>query len=305
MDVADIIANRPQARDGENRNPAGTGPAIVRRLLDAYGECHPNLIRHDPRYPTRDQLAAVTVAGTNDTDDAVNLILAAVDSPDPRPLWYLDWGSDRGAATNNLHRALDRVLRERGAGGYARFKARLRLSSYDNFGEHTTRVAPPFPIWVDTFQPEVDRRRWYHRFSALTSTAGGFLRRRARRADGPRPAGALYPTNTTHWCKEGDSMAFIYLLPTGLNDPMQPTWGSWAGRYGPNPNYPNMPYFWASQVDGWQATTNRDNTLARWPLPSRTTSAPGSTGAWRRTSAPPTIHRERCSTVTRPVTSST
>lgn len=264
-DVAGIIANRPQARDGENRNPARTGPAIVRRLLDAYGECHPNLVRHDPRYPTRDQLAAVTVAGTNDTDDAVNLILAAVDSPDPRPLWYSDWGSDRGAATNNLHRALDRVLRERGTAGYTRFKERLRLSSYDNFGDHTTRVAPPFPLWVDTFRPEMDRQRWYHRFSALTSTAGGFdVERDVRTGHGP--LGALYPTNTTHWCKEGDSMSFIYLLPTGMNDPQQPTWGSWAGRYGPNPNHPGMPYFWASQVDGWQGTTNRDNTLARWAV---------------------------------------
>lgn len=264
-DVAGVIANRPQARDGENRNSARTGLAIVRRLVAAYGECHPNLVRHDARYPTRERLAAVTVAGTNATDDAVNLILAAVDSSDPRPLWYGDWGSDRGAATNNLHRALDRVLRERGPDGYARFKARLRLSSYDNFGDHTTRIAPPFPFWVDTFRPELDRRRWYHRFSALTSTAGGFdVERDARTGHGP--LGALYPTNTTHWCKEGDSMAFIYLLPTGLNDPRQPTWGSWAGRYGPNPDHPGLPYFWANQRDAWHGTTNRDNTLARWAV---------------------------------------
>ena len=25
---------------------------------------------------------------------------------------------------------------------------------------------------------------------------------------------------------------FLYLVPTGMNDPLQPTWGSWAGRFG-------------------------------------------------------------------------
>jgi hypothetical protein len=74
----------------------------------------------------------------------------------------------------------------------------------------------------------------------------------------------LYPTNTTHWQKEGDSPTFLYLVPTGMNDPDQPGWGSWAGRYGLNTNYPGMPSYWANQLDTWRGTTNRDNTLARW-----------------------------------------
>src|SRR6185503_12655979 len=105
------------------------------------------------RFPTRDQLWRRAVAGYNDTDDAVKLIIAAVDRADPRPLWYSDWGTDSGGATNNLKRALDRVLRERGAEGYARFKSKLRLTSYDVFGAHTTNIAPAFPILVNTFQP--------------------------------------------------------------------------------------------------------------------------------------------------------
>ncbi|MHC1769274.1 MAG: nucleoside hydrolase-like domain-containing protein [Verrucomicrobiia bacterium] len=64
--------------------------------------------------------------------------------------------------------------------------------------------------------------------------------------------------------KEGDTMMFLYLIPTGMNDPNEPTWGSWAGRYGPNEECPGKPYFWANQTDAWHGTTNRDNTLARW-----------------------------------------
>jgi hypothetical protein len=163
-----------------------------------------------------------------------------------------------------LRRALDRVLRERDARGYAKFKDRLRIISYDQFAEHTTR-APDWRFWLNTFQPPLEGKRWYHRFSALTSHAGGFdLQRDVLTGHGS--LGALYPTNTTHWQKEGDTMTFLYLVPTGLNDPNQPAWGSWAGRYGPREDAAGKPYFWANQVDAWNGTTNRDNTLARWAV---------------------------------------
>ena len=262
-DVEGIIANRERTRDGENLNPERTGLGIVRRLIDAYGVCWTNLAQHDKRYPTREQLWQRTVAGYNDTDDAVKLIIAALDREDPRPLWYSDWGTDSGGATNNLKRALDRVLRERGAEGYARFKSKLRLTSYDMYGAHTTNIAPEFKLMVNTFQPPMDGKRWYHRFSGITAKAGGFdLARDVLTGHGP--LGAMYPTNTTHWQKEGDTPTFLYLVPTGMNDPEQPTWGSWAGRYGLNEKYPGKPYYWANQFDTWNGTTNRDNTLARW-----------------------------------------
>ncbi|MBI2827281.1 MAG: DUF1593 domain-containing protein [Planctomycetia bacterium] len=264
-DVEGIIANRPRAREGENRNPERTGLGVVRRLLTAYGQCQANLAKHDPRYPTLDQLWQRTVAGYDDTEAAVGFLIAAVDRDDPRPLWYSDWGTDSGAAKNNLRRALDRVLRERGPEGYAKFKRRVRLASFDAFGEHTSTVEPPFVLWVNTFRPDLDGKRWYHRFSALTATAGGFDIERDVRA-GHGPLGALYPLNTTHRQKEGDSMTFLYLVPTGMNDPQEPTWGSWAGRYGLNPQFPGRAFYWANQQDAWNGTTSRENTLARWAV---------------------------------------
>jgi CubicO group peptidase (beta-lactamase class C family) len=262
-DVAGIIANRPRARDGENRNFERTGLGITRRLLKAYDQCWTNLVQHDPRFPTREMLWNRAVAGYNDSEEAVNLIIREVEGDDPRPLWYSDWGTDHGAATNNLKRALDRVLREGGAERYARFKSRLRLASADKFSPHTAEVPPPFPILVNTFQPEIEGKRWYHRFSAITARAGGFDLG-ADVLTGHGPLGALYPTNTTQGQKEGDSMTFLYLVPTGMNEPEQPAWGSWAGRYGRNENHPGRNYFWANQADAWQGATNRDNTLSRW-----------------------------------------
>lgn len=264
-DVEGIIANRPQARDGENLNSVRTGLGIARRQVDAYAACLPRLVEHDPRYPTGEFLHARTVPGDNSVDDGVRLIIDAVDRDDPRPLWFCNWGTDEGAAISCLRRALDRVLAERGPDGYARFKSRLRLSSSNEFGRHTFEVAPAFPFWVDTFRPELERRRWYHRFSGITAAAGGFDIERDVRAN-HGPLGALYPTNTTHPQKEGDSMTFLYLVPTGMNDPEQPGWGSWAGRYGLQDDAAGRAYYWANQPDMWNGTTHRDNTLARWAM---------------------------------------
>src|SRR5205814_3713606 len=139
----------------------------------------------------------------------------------------------------------------------------LLLCSDDHFGDHTTRIEPPFALWIDTFRPPVDGRRWYHRFSALTATAGGFdVERDVRTGHGP--LGALYPTNTTHPQKEGDTMTFLYLVPTGMNDPQEPSWGSWAGRYGLQEGAKGRAYYWANLTDDWQGSRQRDNTLKRW-----------------------------------------
>ncbi len=59
-------------------------------------------------------------------------------------------------------------------------------------------------------------------------------------------------------------MTFLYLVPTGMNDPNEPLWGSWAGRYGRNDGFAGKRYYWANSADTWNGTTHRDNTLARW-----------------------------------------
>jgi hypothetical protein len=263
FDVEGIIVNRGAARDGENLNAERTGLGIVQRLARAYGACADRLRQHDSRYPAGDEMLGRVVSGTQDSEQGMRLIIAAVDGNDRRPIWYLNWGTIGGSDPSALVRALDRVHADRTTEEYARFKSRIYLSSDDQFGAHTYQIGPPFPLWIDTFRPELDRRRWYHRFSAITADAGGFdLERDVRSNHGP--LGELYPTNTTHRQKEGDTMTFLYLVPTGMNDPLQPTWGSWAGRYGKRPEAGDRPYYFANQVDTWRGTSHRENSLARW-----------------------------------------
>ena len=263
FDIDGIIANRRVARTGENKNPVRDGLGIVKAMVNAYGVCYPDLLIHDPGFPKPEYLVQRTVSGYDDTDDGVDLIIRSVDAPDPRPVWFSNWGTDQGSSESCMKRALDRILKERGPEGYAKFKSRIYLSSSDKFGDHTTTTNPPFPLWVDTWRPPVDGKRWYHRFSPLTATAGGFnIERDVRTGHGP--LGTLYPLNTNYPQKEGDTMSFLYLVPTGMNNPYEPGWGSWVGRYGLNEEHSGKNYFWANQADTWNGSTNRDNMLARW-----------------------------------------
>src|SRR5687768_1886410 len=97
-DVEGIIANRPRAREKENLNVERTGLGIARAFVAAYAEAWSNLVRHDARYPAPEQLRERTVAGYDDVEDGVDLVIAAVDRPDPRPVWFSNWGTDKGSA---------------------------------------------------------------------------------------------------------------------------------------------------------------------------------------------------------------
>jgi len=263
FDIEGIIANRREARTPENKNPIRDGLGIVKAIVYAYGECYPNLVKHDSGFPDPVYLLQHTVPGYDDTEEGMDLIIRAVDYPDPRPVWFSNWGTDRGSAESCLKRALDKILVERGPEGYTKFKSRINLSSADKFEKHTNTIAPPFPIWIDTWRPPVEGKRWYHRFSPLAATAGGFNIERDVRS-GHGPLGRLYPLNTNYPQKEGDTMSFLYLVPTGMNDPYEPGWGSWVGRYGLNEEHPVENYYWANQQDKWKGTISRDNMLERW-----------------------------------------
>ena len=263
-DVEGIIANRPVAIDGENRNAVRDGLGIVRRQLDAYGEVHPKLKLHDARYPTKEALWKVTAPGYDDVDDGVKLVLGAVDKDDPRPVWFMNWGTNKGSGESCLKRALDQVLKERGAETYGIFKRRIRLSSADKkFGDHTWDVGPPFEVFIHPFWPDMDGGRWYWRFSAVTRTAGGFDLKRDV-LEGHGPLGKLYPTNTHLVQKEGDSPTFMLLIPNGLNEPEHPEWGSWAGRFGLVEKAAGRRYYEPNVRDTIGGKAHRDNTLSRW-----------------------------------------
>jgi hypothetical protein len=272
-DVEGVIADRPAAtfdKDPVRDHlglPAKDGHELALAYLKAYGEVRPNLIRHSKGYPTLEHLRQRTAPGHNDTDAGVRLLTAAADRDDPRPIWYGNWGSNSGAKSN-LRRALDRAKAERTPAEFARFAGRFRIVTLDGPGPNTRQGHDEhIKLHVETGYPTLNGARWYHRFRPLTEKAGGLdVTRDVKKGGGA--LGALYTTP-----KEGDSWSFVYLIPTGLSDPTQPTWGGWAGRYGPRAGDPldkggprGKQFYWANQQDRWEGTTSRDNTAMRWAI---------------------------------------
>ena len=242
------------------KTPSRTGLGVVRQLAGAYGDCWPRLREHDSRFPSPETLLTRTVPGYDDTDEGVQLVMRAVDADDPRPVWFLNWGTIDGSAKSCLRRrwiAFCASVAKQAMPRLREYPPQLRRSIWRTHDAARSAV----PAVGRHLPSRAERKRWYHRFSGLTATAGGFDIE-ARRSIGPRPTGHFYPTNTTHPQKEGDTMTFLYLVPNGLGDPNEPTWGSWAGRYGNNPAFPGKPYFHANQQDTWNGTAHRENTLA-------------------------------------------
>jgi hypothetical protein len=258
-DVEGIIADRPAT----SNQGARTGLELCRKILRAYGDCLPNLRRHKPDYPSYEALYAVTVAGYDHVADGEELILKALLKKDSRPIWFANWGSDSGT-TSSMKRALDRLRRDVPADEYERIVSRIRVTrNAEKLGDHCYGVG----LFVDTRNPD----GWYRQWDRLTTSAINFDWRRHIAAVGP--LGACYPTS-----KEGDSLAFVYLIPTGLSDPNEPTWGGWAGRYSPltaavktsggkmGPK-PREGFYWADAKDtDSNGKATRDHTLLRWAV---------------------------------------
>jgi hypothetical protein len=76
--------------------------AMLDRIVDAYGEVISNLRVHAEGYPSYEHLRSVTVMGQrgygmSDVGEGKDspgseLIIAAVDKDDPRPVWVTCWG---------------------------------------------------------------------------------------------------------------------------------------------------------------------------------------------------------------------
>jgi hypothetical protein len=251
-DVEGLVGTR-----GPDQSRLGiSGKDRILQYIDDYEHVYANLRVHSPDYPEPDELRCITkqcYSGVEGRD----LVIAAIDRDDSRPIWYLNWGTnEEDDKPTALRDALDYVKQSRADAEYRRFVGRIHYVEVylSNFlGPHR----PALGLYMDTFYPTMDGGRWYHRWRPLTARAGGFdVDRDIKTGHGP-----LCAEYTIQ--KEGDTPTFMHLIPNGLNVPGRPAWGGWSGRYGLNQDL-NM--WWCDQRDVWQGITSRDNTLKRWAV---------------------------------------
>ena len=247
------------------RGGGETAVSIVRQILDAYASVKPYLDANGGNYPEPEKLRALVCSGIPAYGKApgkgfaeeryrqnpgVQQIIRAVDAPDPRPVWIGLWGG-----ANTLAQAIWQVDRSRSRAELDVFLGKLRIhaiSDQDNSGKWLREVYGSRLFYIVTPSEgtisgaaEYFRAVWpgisadQNRHGSPDGIHGGgfsgadhslvgdkWLREHIRSRG---PLGRLYPK--TIYIMEGDSPAFLGLIPNGLNVPEHPDWGGWAGRY--------------------------------------------------------------------------
>ena len=126
MDVEGLIATTSTWMKNKVR------PDVIETLLGAYEQVLPNLLRHQPGFPSASSLRAVVVSGQpgygmaavgpDKMSPGAELIVRAAENPDPRPVWYRD-----GVGRTRSRRRCCRRGRRRRSPNSARLSPASRL----------------------------------------------------------------------------------------------------------------------------------------------------------------------------------
>lgn len=225
-------------------------PELIREVVEAYGQVHGSLLRHDPRYPAAETLLEKIHAGFpnalpdlpveqsigpgKDTDASWAILRAAdaADQPDPRPLWLAVWGG-----TADLAQTLWRAREDRTEAEMQTLLSRLRI--------HAVGDQDSTGPWIKANFPSLTyiTRRWgirgMYRGGDRSMVSPEWVDANVRKSHGA--LGAVYPNydggdiwgrelGPVKGIKEGDTPSFLPFIQNGLNPDFVPEWGSWGGR---------------------------------------------------------------------------
>ena len=240
-DVAGLVATTSVHQ--HNR----VAPERIRQIVEAYGKVRGNLALHESGFPSAEHLRSVIRAGRADygmkavgegmDSPGSELLIAAIERDDPRPLWVPVWGGP-----NVLAQALWKLRATRSADALARMIAKLRVYTISDQDDSGPWLRKTFPRLFYIVSPGAHAGGAYHHatWSGISGdhfhgrfTGGDFaivdkpwLQQNIRRKG---PLVAEYPD--TKFLMEGDTPSFLGLINNGLNDLEHPDWGGWGGRY--------------------------------------------------------------------------
>jgi hypothetical protein len=267
-------------------------PQTIRRIVTAYGKVRDNLEKHEPGFPTGEQLLALVseglptygmlAVGEGKDSPGSEALIRALDRDDPRPLWVPVWGGP-----NVLAQALWKVRSTRSLAALAAAVARLRVYAISDQDDSGPWMRKEFPGLFYIVSPGFSAGGAYHH-ATWSGISGDYFHARCAGADftvvtnewldrnvrTKGPLGAEYPR--WDYLMEGDTPSFLGLVDNGLNEPERPDYGGWGGRYElymPRPQkwhlYPETRPIWTDAadevlgVDGRWHDTNHA-TLWRW-----------------------------------------
>ncbi len=194
---------------------------MLDKILNAYGKVVSNLSVHADGYPSLDYLKSISVmgqksygmsdVGAGKDSPGSELIIAAVDKDDPRPVWVTGWGG-----VNTIAQALWKVRETRSPEELSKFLNKLRV--FDILGQDDAGA------WIAKNFPELLYIRATGVYGWQPSDE-----HLDKHIQNHGPLGAVYPDRK--WATEGDTPAFMHVCPNGLNDPDKIDQGGWGGRF--------------------------------------------------------------------------
>lgn len=214
-------------------------PESIRKVIRAYGEVRANLEQHAPGYPgdqellelVRQGLPKYGMLGVGEGQDSEGSewIIRVLEEDDDRPLWISVWGG-----VNTLAQALHKIRNTKPAREAGELIAKLRVYTISDQDDSGIWIRNQFPDLFYIVSPGDDygKATW----SAINTVVDGidndsisnsWLAENIQQGHGP--LGSLYPD--VAWGIEGDTPAYLSLVPNGLNEPERPEWGGWGGRY--------------------------------------------------------------------------
>jgi len=214
-------------------------PESIMKALDAYEKVHPNLLKHEPGYPTAMALRAQVKKGlpvygmegvgkghdSQGSDWIVNVLKKA----DDRPVWFAVWGGP-----NTLAQALWKIKNTVPAQEAEKIYKKVRVYTISDQDDSGPWIRKNFPsiFFVVTPGYNYGKATWLGMSFGMPGSntevvSNEWLAKNIQQGHGPM--GAAYPD--VAYGMEGDSPSFLNLISNGLNNPEHPNYGGWGGRY--------------------------------------------------------------------------
>jgi len=243
LDIEGIVTSSSQYHShGHN----WAGDDWVKPYLKAYAKVYPNLIKHDSDYPTpgylqqRTRLGNVKAEGTMDkvTPGSKLIVDVLLDESDDRPVWLQAWGGP-----NTIARAL-KTIEEKHPEKMEYIANKIRLffiweqdSTYQSYIRSHWGKYNILTIISDQFEAIAYRWKRAQPEKMHKYLAGDWMREHILQEHGPLCS--LYQAHTGNnesfdkgaFRSEGDSPAFLHVIPNGLRSTESPGYGGWGGRY--------------------------------------------------------------------------
>ena len=217
------------------------GDTWYQPFYDAYAKVWHNLIKHDKRYPTVEELRRKTFLGNVKqegemgfvTEGSQRIVEILLDKTDPRPIWIQAWGG-----TNTIARAL-KTIEEKYPSEMRRVAEKIRFYFiWEQDNTYQTYIRPHWAhfniptIICDQFEAVAYRWRKSQHESMHKFLDADFMNTNILKGHGELCA--LYPAlENGDFRSEGDSPAYFHVIPTGLRSDENPGWGGWGGRFVP------------------------------------------------------------------------